>query len=63
MLVACTMDDDVSDISNSISDFKDTSAGLNMWIGNLRTTANCKAHERVTKEKLMKQTKDERKPW
>ena len=51
------MDNDVSD--NSISNLgilKDASAELNMWMGNLRTATNCKAHEKVTKEKLMRQT-------
>jgi len=29
-----------------------------LWIGNLKTATNCKSHKDVTKEKLMKQTKE-----
>ena len=53
------MDDDASDISISNLDIlKDASTELNIWMGNLRTATNCKAHEKVTKEKLMRQTKE-----
>ena len=37
---------------------KDASADLSLWIKSLKTTTNCKSHEKVTKEKLMRQTKE-----
>jgi len=31
---------------------------MTLWIGNFKTAMNCKSHKEVTKEKLMKQTKE-----
>ena len=53
------MDDVVSDIScGGLDIFRDANADLSLWIGNLKTATNCKSHKDVTKEKLMKQTKE-----
>ena len=55
----CTMDDLVSDIScGDLDIFKDANANMTLWIGNFKTAMNCKSHKEVTKEKLMKQTKE-----
>ena len=49
----------MNDVSVSDVDIlKDASADLSLWIKSLKTTTNCKSHEKVTKEKLMRQTKE-----
>ena len=51
------MEDLVTDISDA--DFlKGANAEMNLWIRNVRNATNSKTHEEVTKEKLMRQTKE-----
>ena len=49
----------MNDVSVSdVDTLKDASADLSLWIKSLKTATNCKSHEKVTKEKLMRQTKE-----
>ena len=51
------MEDLVTDISDT--DFlKGASAEMNLWIRNVRNATNSKTHEEVTKEKLLRQSKE-----
>ena len=53
------MDGCVSDISRGDPDiFKDASHGMRLWIGSLKTATKCKPREEVTKDKLIRQTKE-----